>query len=283
MFNTLMDSFRNSLAYGWAAFLKPAVIGLLAWSALALAQRPPETDATTILERGRKAALDYSHSLPDFVCTEVIHRYAGSLGRSRLIDWTPTDTLTVQLGYFEQKEAHKLTLIDGKPTDRTYESLGGSLGVGEFGGMLHSIFDPSSAASFPLGEMEKRRPAPHRGLLLRGPATPFELPPYDPCVRRPPNGLSRLSRGIGYRPGNGRHAQFHLRSGEHPQGIAMGLRNHHRELRLYGRRGPELFVAGERGNSDAKPGEVDAESDGIPKLWQVFQRVVRYLRRRQLG
>jgi hypothetical protein len=143
-----MRSFGSSLAYGRTAFLNPAVIGLLAWSAPAWPQPPPETDAATILETSRKAALEYVRSLPDFVCTEVIERYTAPNGPPRGADWLLKDTLTVQLGYFEHKDSHKLTLIDGHPTNRTYESVGGAIGWGEFGGMLHSIFDPSSAASF---------------------------------------------------------------------------------------------------------------------------------------
>ena len=113
--------------------------------------RPLETDATAIVERSRKTALEYGRSLPDFVCTEVIHRYTDANrrpGLPRIGNWLLKDTLTVKLSYFEQKEEHQLTLIEGKPANRTYESLGGALGAGEFGGMLHSIFDPSSAASF---------------------------------------------------------------------------------------------------------------------------------------
>ncbi len=143
-----MRSFGSVLAYGRTAFLNPAVIGLLAWSAPAWPQAPPETDPATILETGRKAALEYVRSLPDFVCTEVIERYAAPNGQRRLGDWLLKDTLTVQLGYFEHKDSHKLTRIDGHPTNRTFESVGGSIGWGEFGGILHSVFDPSSAASF---------------------------------------------------------------------------------------------------------------------------------------
>lgn len=132
-------------------FLERAVIGLLACAALAWPQRPAETDAGALLERSRKAALEYGSLLPDFVCTEVIQRYTDPVRRHFQpfgTDWILKDTLTVRLGYFEHKEDHKLTLIDGHPADRTYESLGGALGAGEFGGMLHSIFDPSSAATF---------------------------------------------------------------------------------------------------------------------------------------
>jgi hypothetical protein len=122
-----------------------AGIGGLAWIALALPQRPSEADAAAAIEKSRAVALEYGRSLPDFVCTETIGRYTDPLHRG---GWIPQDTLTVKLTYFGQKEDHKLTLIDGKPTDRTYSSLAGAIGVGEFGGTLESIFLPKSAATF---------------------------------------------------------------------------------------------------------------------------------------
>lgn len=120
-------------------------MGMLAWAALALPQRPSEADAASAIEKSRAVALEYGRSLPDFVCTEVVHRSTDVRQRG---GWVPEDTLTVKLSYFEQKEDHKLTLIDGKPTARTYSSLDGAVGVGEFGGTLQSIFDLKSAASF---------------------------------------------------------------------------------------------------------------------------------------
>jgi hypothetical protein len=112
-----MRGFRRSLT----AFLKRAVIGLLACTALAWPQRPAEADASALLERSRKAALEYGSLLPDFVCTEVIQRYTDPIRRPvrpYSLDWILKDTLTVRLGYFEHKEDHKLTLINGHPTDR---------------------------------------------------------------------------------------------------------------------------------------------------------------------
>jgi hypothetical protein len=104
-----------------------------------------------MLERCRKAALAYGRSLPDFVCTEVIKRYTDQStrpGQPHVVNWHLDDTLTVKLTYFEQKEDHKLNLIDGNPTDLTLDSIYGALGTGEFGGMLYGIFQPSSAATF---------------------------------------------------------------------------------------------------------------------------------------
>lgn len=113
---------------------------ILAWP-----QRPAEEDATAAIERSRRKALDYARTLPDFVCTEVIRRYTDMRGRGL---WLPLDTLTIKLSYFEQKEEHKLVLINDKPTDRLYSTLDGAIGVGEFGGTLHGIFDPASKAEF---------------------------------------------------------------------------------------------------------------------------------------
>jgi hypothetical protein len=128
---------------------------------LALAQRPAAADAAAILERGREKALAYTNSLPDFVCTEIVQRYKlnqppalfsalrGASAASVAPSWTPTGRLTVRLTFFQQKEDHKLELVNGQPTALQYNSLDiGMAATGEFGGMLKRIFDPASQASF---------------------------------------------------------------------------------------------------------------------------------------
>jgi hypothetical protein len=122
-----------------------AILGVLACACLAAPQRPSDLDAGYAIEKSRAIALDYTRSLPDFVCSEVVRRFADPRHRDA---WVPTDTLTIRLSYFEQKEQHKLNLIDGKVTDRSYESLEGGVSVGEFGATLRTIFDPASAAHF---------------------------------------------------------------------------------------------------------------------------------------
>src|ERR1039458_3674108 len=124
---------------------RPLFAGLLASLCLAWPQRPSNTDADAAIERARRKSLDYTGSLPDFVCTEVIHRYIDTRQRGQ---WNPTDKLTVKLSFFQQQEEHKLLSIDDRPTNRDFDSLEGATGEGEFGGTLHSIFDPGSQASF---------------------------------------------------------------------------------------------------------------------------------------
>jgi hypothetical protein len=126
--------------------LKLAFFGLLACSSLAWPQRPSDAEAAAMIGTTRQKAIDYTRSLPDFVCTEIVRRFSYTV-MSRT-DWSPTDKLTIKLSYFEQKEDHKLMLIDDKPTDKSFESLQGAIGMGEFGAMLRSIFDPALHTAF---------------------------------------------------------------------------------------------------------------------------------------
>ena len=86
----------------------------LAWCAtLAWGQRPSDADSAALIEKSRRKALDYAASLPDFVCSEIIQRYAASAWVVKLGPWVYTDTLTVKLSYSHRTEGHKLESIDG--------------------------------------------------------------------------------------------------------------------------------------------------------------------------
>jgi len=122
------------------------VAGVLLCAGLAWGQRPSHADAAALIERAREKSLAYAQSLPDFVATEVIHRYAG--GFTGGLGGNPVDTLTVQLRYSQHREDHKLLLIDGKPARRTFETLEGTFGSGEFGATLAAIFDPATQTAF---------------------------------------------------------------------------------------------------------------------------------------
>ncbi|HEX3746905.1 MAG TPA: hypothetical protein VHW09_23365 [Bryobacteraceae bacterium] len=118
--------------------------GLLLCAAMAWGQHPSDSDSATLIERARQKALDYTRSLPDFVCAESVHRFAARPERS----FSRTDVLTVKLRYLQGKEEHSLSQIDGKPTDKKYEDLAFATGSGEFGGILRTVFDPASQAAF---------------------------------------------------------------------------------------------------------------------------------------
>ena len=124
----------------------PVAILLMAMRAAAGAdQKPSAEEQARKLEQVREAALNYSRSLPDFICTQVVKRYVDATGRDR---WTPIDTLTVKLSYFGQKEDYKLLSIDNKPTNLEYMKAGGASSKGEFGTVLYMVFSPKSATEF---------------------------------------------------------------------------------------------------------------------------------------
>ena len=109
-------------------------------AAVASSQAPPPDAA---LEAARAAALHYSQTLPDFLCTEHIRRYDDWNGQEFRVD-----TLTLQVGYYKQQETYRLLARDNHATGQRIESLNGSFSRGEFGSALRFIFDPESDAVF---------------------------------------------------------------------------------------------------------------------------------------
>lgn len=119
------------------------------------AQTPEQTG---ILDRARTAALEYSKSLPDFLCTEIVKRSEDPMGQGH---WRPVDTLTIKVSYSGHEE-YRLMLRNGRPADPGLESVGGAISAGEFGTRLVDIFTPESAAEFAWkgwGHVRKQRVA----------------------------------------------------------------------------------------------------------------------------
>ena len=121
-----------------------ALFALLAAGGRAMAQ-PLEAEQASLLEQAREAAIRYSDSLPDFICTEMVRRTQDQQGNGR---WRSIDTLTVKLSYFGHREDYKLMAIDGKPTMLEFQYVGGAVSTGEFGTRLYSVFDPRSRGEF---------------------------------------------------------------------------------------------------------------------------------------
>jgi hypothetical protein len=110
---------------------------------LAAAQSPAPAPDPGILATARAYALQYSQTLPDFICDELVRRYREGIDPGT---WTLSDTLTVRLSYYGHREDYKLVLVNGKPAaNRTYESLTGSISEGEFGSLLRQVFAPEAS------------------------------------------------------------------------------------------------------------------------------------------
>ena len=64
-----------------------AIALLIVSSAWAAGSQPPSrVEQSRVLEAARGAALGYTRTLPDFICTEVISRYSDASGKGK--DWS---------------------------------------------------------------------------------------------------------------------------------------------------------------------------------------------------
>jgi len=96
---------------------------------------PSIPDQRRIVGAAQSIALNYAKELPDFLCTEVIHRYDDVKGIMAL-----KDTVDVRLSYFDQHENYRVLSLNGKMTTRPFADIGGAVSEGEFGSLLASIF-----------------------------------------------------------------------------------------------------------------------------------------------
>jgi VWFA-related protein len=110
--------------------------------------RPAPAELESILVDATKFAIDYSDSLPNFMCEQVTSRSTDKSGNGV---WKRKDKITELLTFVEHEERRtKLTEEqDGLKSQRDNgASSRGMSSSGEFGTMLKSIFEPSSKAEF---------------------------------------------------------------------------------------------------------------------------------------
>jgi hypothetical protein len=121
------------------------------------AVRPPPTseEQAAVINAMREYALDYSQSLPDFICTQVMRRYYAAPPGTRYggppnsdPSWRKSDELLVRLSFVDQKEDYKLVMFNGGMTSQSYDSVGGTRVSGDFGSMLREIFEHQTQARF---------------------------------------------------------------------------------------------------------------------------------------
>jgi len=107
---------------------------------------PDSVEQKRILADITQKALDYSNSLPNFLCDEVTRRHADPTGKE---NWRLIDTVQERLSYFEHREDYKVVSVNGQMvTNTSHDQLGGATSAGEFGSMLYEIFSPETDTSF---------------------------------------------------------------------------------------------------------------------------------------
>jgi hypothetical protein len=107
---------------------------------------PGEDKQREIINSAREYALNYTKSLPDFICAQITERFTDPTGKE---SWRKGDTIKTKLSYNGQKENYEVMLVnDQSVSGKTMESLGGTTSTGEFASMLRYIFEPASETEF---------------------------------------------------------------------------------------------------------------------------------------
>jgi VWFA-related protein len=114
------------------------------------ALRPSDEDQMRIIRIARERSLDYQNTLPDFTCIEVTNRWVDPRGQGK---WQEKDSVTELLRYVEKHEDHKVIAVSGVKQTVPRAKLGGVFSSGEFGGLLKTVFDPESTATFTWKEL----------------------------------------------------------------------------------------------------------------------------------
>lgn len=108
---------------------------------------PSSVEQEAILDQIREYAINYSKSLPNFICTQVTRRSADPTGSGD--HYRQLDTIQEQLSFVDRREKYVVTMVNGNAvTGRDHQKLGGATSEGEFGSMLFDIFSPDTAADF---------------------------------------------------------------------------------------------------------------------------------------
>jgi hypothetical protein len=113
----------------------------------AVITQPPPSDAElkAILAEVTRNALDYTKSLPNFICTQVTRRYVDQFGNG---GYRLADIIQEQLSFVDGKENYKVVLVNNLAVKNVeHDQLGGTTSSGEFGTMLFQIFNPKTNAT----------------------------------------------------------------------------------------------------------------------------------------
>jgi hypothetical protein len=109
---------------------------------------PPDSiEQAKIIDEAREYVLNYTKSLPNFICVQVTRRDVDRNGTGS--SWYRLDTITSKLSYNGQHEDYEVIMKNDQPvTNVKMEQLGGTVSAGEFGSMMSEIFEPQSQAHF---------------------------------------------------------------------------------------------------------------------------------------
>ena len=98
-----------------------------------------------LIRRATDAALDFTETLPNYICTENMTRYQSDTARP---NWQPIDVIGAEVIYENHQESYRNLTRNGRRIDKKMTELDGAWSTGEFGTVLIDLFSPATAADF---------------------------------------------------------------------------------------------------------------------------------------
>ena len=98
-----------------------------------------------LIRKATEAAIDFTETLPDYVCQEMMARYQSE---SKPANWQAIDVVGAAVVYEKGKEDYRDVTINGKAVKKNINQLEGAWSTGEFGTVLIDLFSPATAAEF---------------------------------------------------------------------------------------------------------------------------------------
>ena len=101
--------------------------------------------ADPLIRKAANATLDFTETLPNYVCQEMVSRYQSE---TQPANWQAMDLLSMDVVYENGKEDYRNIAVNGKPAKKPLDQLGGAWSTGEFGTVLIDLFSPDTATQF---------------------------------------------------------------------------------------------------------------------------------------
>lgn len=107
---------------------------------------PSYDDQQDVIRDMTDYAMNYTRRLPNFICTQVTRQAADPRFRD---SWVNYGSVLTKVSYVDGHENYEVKLVNNAVVqNKSMEDLSGSISTGEFGSMMHEIFDPGSEAEF---------------------------------------------------------------------------------------------------------------------------------------
>ena len=108
---------------------------------------PSSEEQAALLAEIRENAINYTNSLPNYICSRVTRRHYDPTGSE---SWRQIDQIHEQLTFFDHEEKYKVVSVSGHliTGKLDHSQVGGATSSGEFGTLLYEVFVPETDTYF---------------------------------------------------------------------------------------------------------------------------------------